>query len=110
VLEIAGYIADGNTIQASCAAAGIHRTTYYDWLDRGRDGDESNGGLYVMFAEMIEKAESAAEMDHVSNIKSAGRVTWQASAWWLERRNPKDWGKRPPPPEETPDDDLVVIG
>ena len=27
-------------------------------------------------------------------ITVASETTWQASAWWLERRRPNDWGRK----------------
>ena len=110
ILEIAALIAKGNTIRASCVACGIHRDTYYDWLKRGRAGDDSRDGLFLRFVELIEIAEAEAEVCHVSNVESAGKQSWQASAWWLERRKPRDWARRPPPTDDKEDDKVQVIG
>lgn len=74
---------DGNTRQAACAYAGISDQTLANWMARSLD-----------FLEGVKKAEAEAEVRHVGNISRAShRGSWQASAFWLERRRPKEWGK-----------------
>ena len=82
--QITDALAAGNTRKASAAHAGIGENTLGDWLRRFRD-----------FRDAIEKAEAEAELAHVATIRAAAHDgTWQASAWWLERRRSDDWGKR----------------
>jgi hypothetical protein len=77
-------LAAGNTRKAACHFAGIGVQTLDDWQRRFGD-----------LREAIEKAEADAEVRHVANIaKAAQDGTWQASAWWLERRRPDDFGRR----------------
>jgi hypothetical protein len=77
-------LAAGNTRKASAAYAGIGENTLGDWLRRFRD-----------FRDAVEKAEAQAEVGHVARIAQAAQAgTWQASAWWLERRRAADWGRR----------------
>jgi hypothetical protein len=33
-------------------------------------------------------------MDHIKVIKEASKKTWQAAAWWLERRYPSEYTNR----------------
>lgn len=33
-------------------------------------------------------------MASVGVIRHAARDTWQAAAWWLERRYPDEWGRK----------------
>lgn len=74
----------GNTRGASATAAGVHIATFDRWLLRSAE-----------FAHAVEKAEAEAEMAHVANIaRAAEDGNWTASAWWLERRRPADWGRR----------------
>ncbi len=74
---------DGNTRRASCARAGVSEDALARWLKSS-----------AAFAEAVTRAEADAEIDHVSNIRLAGREDWRASLAWLERRRPDDWGKR----------------
>lgn len=77
-------IKDGNTRKVAAALAGIGESTMFDWMAR-----------FQSFRTAIEKAEAEAEAAHVANVKrEADDGTWQASAWWLERRRRDDWGKR----------------
>jgi len=81
---------DGNTRNDSALYAGIGVSTFYLWLDRGRAGESP----YVEFLEAVEKAEAEAMIANVAIIQRAANDTWQAAAWWLERKRPDDWGRR----------------
>lgn len=87
------FLQQGNTIDTACRCAGIHRDTYYDWFKRARKGGRGNEA-YVEFAEACEMAMSQAEALHIAVIRAAMKDQWQAAAWMLERRNPKDWGRK----------------
>jgi hypothetical protein len=74
----------GNTRKAAAHFAGIGENTLGDWLRRFRG-----------FRDLIEKAESYAEVRMVAQVARAAQDgTWQAAAWWLERRRPDDYGRR----------------
>jgi len=74
----------GNTRTASAAYAGIHKDTFYAWMQADS-----------VFSDAVSKAEADAEVRHVANIaKAAGEGSWQASAWWLERRRYEEWKRR----------------
>jgi hypothetical protein len=67
----------------AAAHAGIHHDTFYDWLGN------------PTFSDAIEKAEAEAKIRAVGQIvRAAQGGTWQAAAWWLERRYPKQFGRR----------------
>lgn len=44
--------------------------------------------------ERVKQAEAEAESRMVETIVEASVDTWQAAAWYLERRYPDDFGKR----------------
>lgn len=47
------------------------------------------------FEELIQKCQASCEFQHVQNINIAGQMgQWQASAWFLERKFPKKYGKK----------------
>jgi hypothetical protein len=73
----------GNTRKASAEYAGINQDTLADWAKR-----------YSDFSDSIKKAEADAEVRNVAIISKAASETWQAAAWWLERRRHEDWKKR----------------
>lgn len=46
---------------------------------------------YVAFLAAVKEAEAEAEAEIVSCVRRAAITSWQAGAWWLERRRGKDW-------------------
>lgn len=73
----------GNTRRAAAAYAKIDQNTFYRWLDKGTFRDD------------VEKAEADAEVRALAIIiRAAQGGTWQAAAWWAERRRPDDYGRR----------------
>jgi hypothetical protein len=73
----------GNTRKAACHFAAIDQKTFENWL---RISD---------FSQAVQKAESDAEVRMVAQIARAAQDgTWQAAAWWLERRRPDDYARR----------------
>lgn len=64
-------------------ACGIGERTLYEWLEKD-----------PQFAQAIKEADAIAEARMVSRIIDAAKESWQAAAWWLERRRPDDY-KRP---------------
>lgn len=85
-------IRSGNTARTSVAFAGIPEKTFYYWLERGREGGKDND-RYVQFMQAVEKARADAVVRNVDIIQQKARETWQAAAWWLERRHPQDWAR-----------------
>jgi hypothetical protein len=63
---------------------GITETTFHDWM-----------GRFPEFAASVMKAEAEAEVRNQNIIvRAAHNGTWQAAAWWLERRRPQDYARR----------------
>jgi transposase len=90
--RITRLIGDGNYIEVACAAVGIGKTTFYRWLERG---EKAETGVYRDFWNAVKKAEAESESKYVGVIRDAANSgTWQAAAWWLERRYPDRWGKK----------------
>lgn len=85
------YIAAGNYVETVCEYLGISKNTWYVWL---RKGEKQKQGVYRDFYDAIKKAEAEAEMRNVAIIQKAAQDTWQAAAWFLERKYPERWGKR----------------
>lgn len=80
----------GNSRRDSALFAGVSEQTFYTWLKKGRNGKAP----YVEFLEAVEKAEATACVRNVAIIQKAAADTWQAAAWWLERKRPDEWGRR----------------
>jgi hypothetical protein len=83
VKRITDALAAGNSRRAAAAYGGISDDALGAWVRNFAD-----------FAEAVKSAEAQAEVSHVANIAQAARGgSWQASAWWLERRRHQEWGK-----------------
>lgn len=77
-------IREGNTRRAAAALGGIGERTLYDWIAK----DEQ-------FSQDVIKAEGEAEAEMVSRVhRAALDGSWQAAAWWLERRRPGEFGRK----------------
>lgn len=73
----------GNTRRAAAWTGGIEVETFLQWLRR-----------YPEFSAAVKQAESDAELEMVSRVRLASNDTWQAAAWWLERKMKADWSAR----------------
>lgn len=80
----------GNNRKATAAYAGISLAAFQNWIAKGRSAKK---GPYREFVDGLEKAEADAEVGAVAIIRKAAQTTWQAAAWWLERKFPKDWSR-----------------
>lgn len=81
----------GNTIRNSCALAGITEATYYRYMQEAGRAEE--GSPLSEFCKSVKKALADAEHRNVLVIQTAAKTHWQASAWFLERRYPQEWGR-----------------
>jgi len=94
----------GNYVEVSCAYAGLSVGVVYQWLEKGKAEKTriENGDLadptkktYLELFEAIESARAKAIVGNVAVIQKAARDgTWQAAAWWLERTNPQQFGRK----------------
>ena len=74
----------GNTRRASCAAAEVSVDSLARWM-----ADDA------VFSGAVVKAEADAELRFLGQVaKAAAGNNWQAAAWWLERRQHIDYGRR----------------
>jgi hypothetical protein len=49
---------------------------------------------YAEFADDVKAAEADAELAMVQRVRTAADDSWQAAAWWLERKMKQDWSAR----------------
>ncbi len=97
--KICKYIKTGYTIEQSCALAGIGVSTYYAWKEKGKTAKR---GKFREFLEAVKNAEKIAEAKYLAIITKAAvgdplkgvKGDWKAAAWYLERRNPKQFARR----------------
>jgi hypothetical protein len=83
-------IGDGIDQKHAALRAGISERTFYEWMAAGRNGETPET---VAFYAAVKKAQADAVSANVMLIQIAAREgTWQAAAWWLERRHPDLYG------------------
>ena len=82
----------GNYSKVAAEMAGIGETTFYRWMELGAKEDATK--QYREFRESIKRAEAEAEVRSVALIRQAADSgTWQAAAWYLERKHGDRWGR-----------------
>jgi len=84
--EILAILTIGGSRNDAADYVGVGKSTLHDTIARDAD-----------FAEQIKKAEAAGKIRHMRKIDKASQ--WQASAWFLERKYPAEFGNRPREPE-----------
>ena len=93
----------GHYVERATKMAGISLTSFYRWLDEGKQERENvengnppseRGQAYLEIAEAIQKArEAAAHRAMLTIQKAAQEGTWQAAAWYLERTDREHYGR-----------------
>jgi transposase len=97
--RIVELVQAGNYIETAAKAAGIHKSTYYSWMNRGEKAAEAIGrgdpvsedeAAFADFYNQVSQAEAVAETNAVAAVREADRG-WQAHMTYLERRFSSRW-------------------
>ena len=78
----------GGSITDAARMAGISRQGYYNLLKAERKKPESP------ILDKIEQSKARYRLHLQGQIMAAGKVSWQASAWLLERKYPSMFGRK----------------
>lgn len=54
--ELVEHHSKGVPIKHACALVGISKSSYYNWISRGKSGDKSNNNLYIELNEAMNRA------------------------------------------------------
>lgn len=107
--QIVAAIQRGAYIETAAALAGIHKSTFYDWLKIGRETLKACAEAHedqqpaitphqaacANLADAIEKAMAQSEVRDIKAIDDAAQAgQWQAAAWKLERKHHQRWGRK----------------
>ena len=105
---VASFVRDGAALDVAAVVAGVHRSTLFDWMRRGRAardrveaGERINASerRFVDFLDAIDQARADAEASAVQVVRNAiRREDLRAAQWYLERAHPDRWGRRNPEP------------
>jgi transposase len=90
----------GCYVETACEIAGVSRATLYRWLAAADGGDSR----YEDFRDAIKKARAEAEAKAIASILRAGKKSWVATAWYLERSFPARWRRRTTREDIVPDE------
>lgn len=88
ILEIVLLVKNGAHVEAAALAVGIRRATYYDWKKKG-ESEPPHSKLHREFSDAVAQAE--AEAQAIAAV--AARTGDKGAQWWLQRRNPGQWGR-----------------
>lgn len=71
------------------AYLGVRRETFSQWVNHPRTENQSN------LSNALKKAEADAKAAMLTAIQKASMEpkTWQAAAWWLERKYPEEFAR-----------------
>lgn len=107
----------GLTYTHVCRIVGIEYETFNQWRKKGAALLEKDDDGYFEFSEMLTRAEHQTSLSMMANIRKCAQgyklkrsfvnkkgelITyeddvpsdWRASAWWLERRYPDEYGRQ----------------
>ena len=117
--NIVSAVRAGAYLDDAAAMSGISRHALFEWLAKGRDAHQKadqghelsdRETLYADFTDAVETARAEAQLRNVAIIqKAANEGTWQAAAWYLERTNPRKWGRHETFEVGTTDDRPVEV-
>jgi hypothetical protein len=94
--KILEEMAKGVTRSAACRIVGISTETVSEWIFKANKYPEKYPE-YVEFREAMEHVRAEVQKEMVGHIIGAARSDpkhWTAAAWYLERTDPENWGKR----------------
>lgn len=94
VKDLLDAIQLGASYESACRYAGITYETFNEW----RKGNFPRGAdktLKAEFSDGLTRAIGKADLADLATIRTAAKAgDWRAAAWGLERRHPKEYGKR----------------
>jgi transposase-like protein len=80
----------GANVHVAASAANIDRKTLYNWRQKGKN---SSSGMFYDLVKRMEVAENQFITNNLQNLSRHSNLSWQASAWLLERRHPELFAK-----------------
>lgn len=112
ILMVYDLLKEGHYNEDVAEYIGINQATFYDWMNKGEELDDmeddelelhiqnlpndtvrKNAQLYHEFYKTVKQANTEAKMTALRNIRKAGKKSWQAEAWFLERKFRHQFGR-----------------
>ena len=90
--EICNDIKAGVPFKHAAISHGVTEQTFYNWYKKGKEAQRKT--KFRDFYEAVEEAKSIAITLRARRVYEAGKTSWQADAWWLERMDPENFGAK----------------
>jgi hypothetical protein len=90
--RICGRLRDGCNVKTACNICGIGETTYHEWKNRGRAGEEP----YASFFSETSRARDTFKTNLLKIIMKAADKDARHAEWLLERGWPNEFGRSEP--------------
>ncbi len=87
--QICDLLAAGNSIKTTMELIGRDESTYYDWIQKGEQGQKP----YVQFAKKTSRARGKAKQRLVKIIVRQAPKDWKAAAWILSHCWPQEFSE-----------------
>src|SRR5262249_11645976 len=82
----------GAGYELACRYAGVDYSSFRNWM---RKGEQATSGSFFEFSQAIKGAEGAGAVRWLTTIERAAEEgAWQAAAWKLERRYPRQYARK----------------
>lgn len=81
--EICDHLENGANRTDTMVLVDISKETFYEWMRAKPD-----------FADSVKKAEQKCKQFYIGVIKKAAEKSWQAAAWWLERKHHEEFSQK----------------
>ena len=88
--KIIDAVLGGNATETAAEAFGVSERAFYEWLERGRRGDEGDD-IYVQFAQDVMKARAQAELGAVEALRVGMLSDPRFAVEWLKRARHQRW-------------------
>jgi len=90
--RVCKLLRDGCNIKTACNICGVGETTYHEWKNRGRCGEEP----YASFFSETSRARDAFKADLLNIVVKAADKEARHAEWLLERYWPNEFGRSEP--------------
>lgn len=94
IKEIITLIESGATNKEAAILASVSEETFYKWKRSKLADGAPNPEYHPEFPELLKKASIKRKVAMVNRILSAAKKSWQAAAWYLERKYNSEYGRR----------------
>lgn len=102
--QVVALVSEGHYVETVCQSIGIHKDTYYAWLERADDDRAKKHAAntpHTRFSDAVKKAAAEAEIAMLRDWKAAGPKEWLKYAVYGSRRFRERWHDREPEQRNT---------